>query len=156
MGNVWLRHQLEKRTIDNTASYGFEGQQLLAKIVSVYDGDTCSAAVRINGFYQIIKVRCYGYDSPEMRPSKKDANRDAEIALAKEAKAALERMVLNKIVQLKMHGFDKYGRFLGTIYCRRFWRMIDVNAAMVAGGHGVPYLGGTKQNSNTDIAKNTI
>ncbi|CAM9143033.1 unnamed protein product [Ectocarpus fasciculatus] len=68
MGNVWLRHQLKKRTTDNTAAYGFKDHSFLAKIVSVYDGDTCSAAVRINGCYQIIKVRCYGYDSPEMKP----------------------------------------------------------------------------------------
>lgn len=144
MGNAWTRHQLKNRTTDNTPEYNFKGQKLLGKIVSVYDGDTCTAAASINGLIQTIKVRCYGYDSPELRPSKKAVKRDVEIERAKAAKFELENLILHKIVTLEIHGFDKYGRFLATIYLRTLCGTLDVNAAMVSAGHGQLYFGGTK------------
>jgi hypothetical protein len=94
---------------------------------------------------QVITVRCYGYDSPEMKPPLKDLNRDTEIAAARAAKAALENFVLNKICVLKLHGLDKYGRFLATIYTKRWCQSTDVCREMVETGHGVEYFGGKKK-----------
>jgi endonuclease YncB( thermonuclease family) len=145
MGNFWTKQQLKGRTKDNTKAYGFGGQEMIGKVVSVYDGDTFTAIVKINGLFQKIKVRCYGYDSPELKPSKKDANRDKQIECAQVAKAFLENMIFDKIVTLNIHGFDKYGRFLATVYIRHGCDTFNVNAAMLSGGYGVPYDGGKKQ-----------
>ena len=144
MGNLLLRYQLRACTKENTPPYGFEGQTMLGKIVSVYDGDTCHAAVRINGQLQVIHVRCYGYDSAELKPSKSMVNRDVEIAKAKEAKQVLEELVLNKIVKLSIKGNDKYGRFLAILFLRGWCQDIDINKEMIARQQGVEYYGGTK------------
>jgi endonuclease YncB( thermonuclease family) len=148
MGQTWTKYQLRKKNSDNTPEYGFTNQTLIGKIVSVYDGDTCTAIVLINGAFQKIKIRCNGYNSPEMKPPKTDPNRDAQIAHAKEAKTALEQLVLDKIVTLQVHGFDKYGRFLATIFVNVrkcfFSKKVNVNATMISNGYGVFYEGGTK------------
>jgi micrococcal nuclease len=133
-------------TADNTPDYGFSGQIWIAKIVSVYDGDTCTAVVKINGVHQKIKVRCYGYDSPEMKLPAQEENREEKIKKAIVAKEALSELCLNKIVRLKIHGFDKYGRFLGTIYLGNWFKENEVNKIMIENGHGYPYRGGTKRN----------
>lgn len=144
MGNFIIKCQLSSKTSQNTKPYSFEGQILVGKIIRVYDGDTCTAIVKINGIFQQIKIRCNGYDSPEMKPPKADKTRDIEIQKANRAKTALEEMVLDKIVTLHIHGFDKYGRFLATIYKSRFCSTVNVNEAMISGGYGVVYFGGTK------------
>jgi endonuclease YncB( thermonuclease family) len=151
MGNLIQYYGLRNQTEDNTPEYGFNDQKMMAKVVSVYDGDTCTVVVKINGKYQKIKIRCYGYDSPEMKPSKSQNDRDAEIKKAKAAKAALEQYCLNKIVTLHMHGFDKYGRFLATIYIRKYCKQVNINRAMIDSGHGYEYFGGTKKEAGNSV-----
>ena len=112
----------------------------------IYDGDTCKALLLFRG--KIIKttIRMYGYDSPEMKPSKKLPNRDKIKKKAKEAKEFLAATVGDKIVWADTtHGFDKYGRLLADIYLtKRFYKTIHVNKSMIEAGHGKPYFGGTK------------
>lgn len=151
MGNCNQNRSLINCTLSNTPAYTFEGQVMKGKIVDVYDGDTCKAAVNINGAYQVITIRCYGYDSPEMKPPLKNENRDQEIKAAKLAKTALEEMILGRIVKLHFGKSDKYGRFLATIYAKPTSRFplfrqftVDVNDYMVTSGFGTPYFGGTK------------
>lgn len=148
MGGIWTRMQLWSRTPENTPAYNCAGQRVLGKIVHVYDGDTCTAILRYGKQYQTVKLRCFGYDSPEMKPLKTMIHRDEEIAAAKKAKEALETMILGQIVHVHLHGFDKYGRFLATLFVRRggliCGTLMDVNAWMVENQYGVPYFGGTK------------
>lgn len=151
MGNVWTRRQLRRRSLEHTPVYDFNGQTKEGKIVEVQDGDTCRAIVYIDGGYRIITVRCFGYDAPEIIANAKDQT------AATASKKALENMVLNRIVRLHFYGFDNYGRFLAKITvkaiaprgcCRTvrqvFALRLDVNAAMIEGGRGTPYFGGTK------------
>ena len=145
MGNFIQTYRLRYLTEENTPEYGFSDQRIIGKIVSVYDGDTCTAIVCINGRYQRIKIRCQGYDSPELRPSKNLPNRYQEISKAKDAKTALERFCLNKIVKLHIHGFDKYGRFLATIYIKKICGKVNINQEMLRAGHGYEYYGGKKR-----------
>ena len=152
MGNCNQNRSLINCTLSNTPMYTFERQTIKGKIVDVYDGDTCKAAVKINGVYQIISIRCYGYDSPEMKPPLKNEDREQEIKAAKLAKTALEELVLGRIVKLYFGKLDKYGRFLATIYTKptssriSFFQSfsVNVNDYMVASGFGTPYFGGTK------------
>ena len=80
-----------------------------------------------------------------MKPPLNKADRANEIIAAKRAKARLEDLVLNKIVVLKSHGFDKYGRVLGELYLNSSNLRSSVNAIMISEGHGYPYDGGTKR-----------
>jgi endonuclease YncB( thermonuclease family) len=164
MGNSYSYNSLSKRTTENTPEYGFAGQIMMGNVTSVYDGDTFRAAVHINGKYCIIKVRCFGYDSPEMRPPKSipDADRQVIVSKALAAKTALAELILNKVVNMEIQGFDKYGRFLARVWapdlppnawvspafrvgccCMRI-SYRDVCTYMIERGHGVAYVGGTK------------
>lgn len=126
--------------------FTFKDQTFIAKSCSVYDGDTFSVLFLYKGELIKYKCRCYGYDSPEMKPLLTKENRDEEIKLAKKAK---ERFIelLNKspngLIRIECFDFDKYGRILVNVY-----NDIDIksiNNIMIDEGHGKPYFGGTKE-----------
>lgn len=112
-----------------------------AKIVRVYDGDTCFAVFKLNGKYVKFKIRMEGYDSPEMKPSLESKNRENEKKAAQRAKEELEKHVCNKIVKLHCGKWDKYGRLLGIIYVDN----LNINKYMIDNGFGYEYNGGTKK-----------
>ena len=87
-----------------------------------------------------------GYDSPEMRPSKKLENRDEIKKKAIESKNYLKSLIMNEnqLVYLKCNGFDKYGRLLGNIYITKEDTQ-SVNDLMIENNHGYEYHGGTKK-----------
>ena len=118
----------------------------------VYDGDTFSSIFYWNG--QVIKwrCRCLGYDSPEMKPSLKNPNREQEKELAKKAKEySINELNKTKYIQIKCGKFDKYGRLLVTIYNTNDSSK-SLNEKMIEEGHGKPYNGGTKEGwINVDV-----
>ena len=76
--------KLKEKTL-NTPILTLEGYFSVAKVVSVYDGDTCRVVIPFKGEFYKWNVRLDGYDTPEMRPSRSKPNRDVEIAAAKAA-----------------------------------------------------------------------
>lgn len=129
-------------TATESKDFSFDGT-ILAKIVSIYDGDTVRAVFFHGNQIVQYKIRMAGYDSPEMKPLKNIPNRDELIKKAKEAKAALSTKILNKVVVIKCNGFDKYGRILGNVYDLESDE--NINNFMVTGGYAKPYDGGKKQ-----------
>jgi len=141
--------------------FSFEGHRFLAKVPEggIYDGDTLRVVFRfplntIDGRGPLMqwRARMAGYDSPEMKPSLKLANRGAEITAAHAAKDALTTLVNangDGLVWIECGPFDKYGRPLVTMYTRAGPSLAEngtnINAWMMANGHGVPYDGGTKK-----------
>jgi endonuclease YncB( thermonuclease family) len=87
----------------------------------------------------------YGYDSPEMRPSRKLENRDEIKANAIKSRDYLKGLILNENIFLHCLDFDKYGRVLGNIYIDELGSQ-SVNDHMVAENYGYSYFGGTKKN----------
>lgn len=124
--------------------FSYAGQRLAAKVVDVYDGDTIRVVFRSGGRLVQHRARMAGYDSPEMKPPRASATRDREIAAAVAARDALRRAVDGRLVEIACGPFDKYGRVLVTVYVPAATGHVDVNAWMVAAGHGVPYAGGAK------------
>ena len=106
-----------------------------AKVVKVYDGDTVTIATNLYGEIYRFSVRLNGIDTPEM----KSKNENVKLR-AQKAKNALSSLVLDKIVELKNVGYDKYGRILADIYIEN----IHVNNWMIAEGHAIEYDGGHK------------
>jgi endonuclease YncB( thermonuclease family) len=135
------RYKLNKCTLENTQKYEFKGKVYLCKVLSIYDGDTITIAIKLDKQYFQRRVRMYGYDSPEMKPLKKLKNRDEIIKNAKIAKNVLENKILNKIVECHIIGFDKYGRILANI----IYSGENINDFMLTSGHGYEYFGGTKR-----------
>lgn len=131
--------------IDKTPYFSFKGKIFNARCCSVYDGDTFTALFIYNGEFIKYKCRCYGYDSPEMKPLLSKLNREEEIQLAHKAKERFIELVeksKNNLIRIECLDFDKYGRILVNVY-----NGVDkqsINDIMISEGHGKPYFGGTK------------
>ena len=61
---------------NDTKMFSLNGKTKLCRVVDIYDGDTCKVVFRLNRKIYRWNVRMEGYDSPEMRISKNDPNRD--------------------------------------------------------------------------------
>ncbi len=77
------------------------GDEPKVKVISVIDGNTIEILDNNGDHYKIL---LYGIDSP-----------DSGQHFAKEAKALLAQLVLEKSVTLVMHGKDRYGVRIGEI-----------------------------------------
>lgn len=143
-----LKSNTNLETLDafdkKTPTFTLKDTFKICKIVDVYDGDTIRGVFENNGVYNKWTIRMYGYDSPEIRPSRKLPNRDEIKAKARESRDYLREKVLNKTVFLHCLDFDKYGRVLANVYIDELGE-ISVNDHMVEMNYGYPYFGGTKK-----------
>jgi micrococcal nuclease len=96
--------------------------QMPAEVLWVLDGDTVN--VRMGG--RAVRIRLYAIDCPE----------DGQ-PWGVTAKAGLIKMIARKPVVLDVHGIDKYGRTLATIFAHYGpgSKLINVNERMVMLGH---------------------
>jgi endonuclease YncB( thermonuclease family) len=142
--------------INNTPKYGYNNHELFGKILRVYDGDTLWIAAKLpeSKHYCQLNCRMFGYDAPEMKPSKSLPNRETHIKNAIAAKIELSNY-LDSIVKVRIHKFDKYGRFLVTIW--KLGEEKSVNQQMIEKGFAYEYYGGTKKNDDElDLKNDTI
>ena len=137
---------LDKIDKENIKCFSFRDQILYGYPTNIYDGDTFSLLFVYKDEVLKYRCRCALYDSPEMKPSLSNPNRDNEKVLALKAKERLKELLEKhetKMIKVKCGDFDKYGRLLIEI-----WNMVDnetVNEIMIKEGHGKPYNGGTKE-----------
>lgn len=126
-----------------------------AKVVSVYDGDTITAAINLysNKYYKF-SIRLNGIDTPELR-TKNAEEKQAGIV----ARDYLRLLVLDRIIKLDVGKFDKYGRALAYLYNEDVsdadieqerdspsnQRPKSINYNMITTNHAVAYDGGTKK-----------
>ena len=140
-------------TYENTPEYTLNNLRQKVKILRVLDGDTVDIALYHEASKHIYRyrVRLYGIDTPEKRPSLLDPNRQAEIAASLRAKQALEQRVKeNDFILLALfYQTDKYGRQMCTFYDKNG---DDINQWMIQQGHAYEYHGKTKKkfNQNSD------
>jgi len=95
----------------------------------VYDGDT----IKAEGYDIVIKVRLAGIDIPET--SKRKGQPSQRYAL--KAKKHLAGLILNKVVDIKGYGLDRYNRILGVI----FLNGKNINLEVVRAGFAEVYRG---------------
>ncbi len=122
------------RADKSVPKYTLAGRRVMAKCVSVYDGDTAQFVFRADVGQPLCRYSCrmIGYNSAEIR-----GGSEAEKAQAQVSKNALSDMILHKIVTLDLGEFDKYGRPLAAVHCAG----VDVNRWMIDNGHGKLYTG---------------
>jgi len=77
-------------------------------VVRIYDGDTIKAA----GHDIEIKVRLVGIDALETSKGKRRPGQP----FGRKAEKHLSGLLLNKIVDIKGYGSDRYGRILAEVY----------------------------------------
>lgn len=122
---------LGNRTCYNTNVFSLTGREFIAKVVSIYDGDTMTCIIEMfpETFYQV-KFRLFGIDTPELNGDNVEQAiqaRNRVICLVtsediqniqsmsrKDIKALLN---MNQyFVKIQCHHFDKYGRVLADVY----------------------------------------
>jgi endonuclease YncB( thermonuclease family) len=113
------------------------------KVVRVYDGDTLKAA----GHDIEIKVRLVGIDAPETSKKKREPGQP----YSQKATKHLVSLVLNKIVDVKGYGTDRYGRILGVVFVNGK----NVNIEMIKAGLAEVYRGKQPKYLNIKIYQNT-
>ena len=137
-------HEIVER--ESMPCFSFNEKTFYGIPTNIYDGDTFSLIFEYNGETIKYRCRCFGYDSPEMKPSLQNPNRDKEKDLAKLAKTRFTELLTknpNGVIRVKCYKFDKYGRILVDI-----WNDVDeksVNDIMIEEGHGKKYDGGKKE-----------
>ncbi|UCF85477.1 MAG: thermonuclease family protein [Desulfobacteraceae bacterium] len=99
------------------------------KITRVYDGDT----VKAQGHDIEIKVRLVSIDTPETSKEKRDPGQP----YSQQAKKYLTDLILNRSVDIKGYGLDRYNRILGVIYLGNQ----NINLEMVKAGFAEVYRG---------------
>lgn len=157
--------ELLKCVDKDISCFSLEGREIKAKITNVYDADTCRAVFYLADKLVKYTIRLKGIDTPEIRPRKTVEFREQEIKAAKKSrnrfiqlctdqsieiekeykKKEIQNLIDNnkKIVILKCHEFDKYGRLLATIY--EDTNKNSFNQTLIDEGYAYAYDGGTKQ-----------
>ena len=124
----------------------FKNVEIWAKPTSVYDGDTLTVNIlfppkgdhfiddeRVGKFVTSLKVRCNGYDTPEMKgktPLEKKCALISKIAFIRKINFVDKNSSENGLILLNLSGLDKYGRALGTVYVVEGNKKVDVNQFM--------------------------
>tara|TARA_Y100000389_G_C17471074_1_gene530979 strand:+ start:9188 stop:9622 length:435 start_codon:yes stop_codon:yes gene_type:complete len=123
---------------DGVPEFSLKGTTKEAKIVSVYDGDSCKVVFPLQEKLYKWTCRLAGIDTPELRTRNK-----LEKAHGLLVRDKLREKILNKVVTLKCFEFDKYGRLLISIYCDD--DKLSVNQWLIDNDYALKYDGGTKK-----------
>ena len=99
------------------------------KVTRVYDGDS----IKAEGHDIEIEVSLVGIDAPETSRKKGEEGQP----YSQESKKYLEGMILNKKVDIKGYGRDRYNRMLGVVYLDSK----NINLEMVKAGLAEVYRG---------------
>lgn len=111
------------------------------KILKVIDADTIlvSAPFMPAPLKKQMPMRLSNVDTPNV---KRWANCDGESVLGEEAKKYVEILIKkSKTQQVKIVGYDKYGRWLGQIYLDGK----SISDSLIENKFARPYYGGKKQ-----------
>ena len=150
ISNYRLRRALQRTDFDQVPRFTFKGITTLAKIVSVYDGDTVTLGFKWNKIYIKKSFRLYGIDTPELHPPKDDPYYQLHQQAGRMIANWVGEQLLNKIVWIQFTKEDKYGRLMGCIYLSNqippFKNIMDnsFNQLLIDKGYAIPYFGKTK------------
>lgn len=128
-----------KKALEDVPRFSLKGNKIWAECISVYDGDTITVAFHISKNAFKFSVRLSGLDTPELRSKNPIAKRKAY-----KARDYLRNLILDEVIYMELHDFDKYGRLLADIYIDRGYPQ-SINQQMVEQGHGYYYDGGKKK-----------
>lgn len=147
LDNNELTEILKKVKNSDVEEFSLKNKTFMAKVVDIYDGDTCKIVFYLNN--QLVKFTCRlnGIDTPELKPLKTKINRDFEIEQAKHCRNKLLEMCCgknnDKLVFIECGNFDKYGRLLVDIYETKEC-VYSFNNILIKEGYARSYDGGKK------------
>ena len=142
------------------SEFSLTGLEDYAKVVHVYDGDTCHVVIKYNNKFTKFTCRLIGLDTAEMT-SKDDTKKQKAIqarnflinkvtgqtvksnVTKKEIKELLSSS--NKLCYVHFYDQDKYGRWLVDLYENKNDK-VTINQQLINTGLAVEYDGGHKNN----------
>ena len=129
--------EIDWANVDNKVElFSLEGQEHLAKVVDVYDGDTIKCVFPIHNTLYRWNCRLSGVDTPELR-----TRCSIEKKHGYKVRDYLRDKILNKMVYVQCNDFDKYGRLLVNI----LYDGCIINDWLIKNDYAFQYDGGTKQ-----------
>ena len=132
------RRQLMNATYKETPKYTIKNYKTWAKVIRIYDGDSCYVALFIEDKMVKIPCRLQGIDTAEIR-----SDNPREVMHAKRAKEFLTNIVSDKLMWVHIHKTEKFGRYLTTLYNNKT-ESINVSQLILGAGLGYEYNGGKK------------
>jgi endonuclease YncB( thermonuclease family) len=147
---------LESATMENTKLFNLTST-IQAKVLSVYDGNTYTAAFFLplesmtgsvccsdcgykgSPVMNPVKFKCKvsGIDTPELRTNNLHTNE-----MGYKARDMTRELILNKIVTIDCYGFDKHGHLLTTVFDQDSG---DLGLSLVGARLAVEHDDGTKK-----------
>ena len=144
MGNKFSSEyrKLNSVDIDTVPKLPNQNKKTLAKIVKVYDGDTCTCLfMHDKKVPTILNIRIKGIDAPELKS--KNINEKEAATLVRDFVA---NKIKDKIVNIKLESWDKYGgRALGEVYIKKKGREVPLSNYLVEEHLAKPYDGSKKE-----------
>ena len=112
------RNELKRQTNDSLIRFTLKGKTSLAKVVSIYDGDTCDLAFYLDDQTDNVvryKCRMSGYDAPELDEPNGEVARNylAHLCLGQDPgrlREITKDNLQNKLDNSKTLVFAKFGR----------------------------------------------
>ena len=135
---------------DKVKEFGFDGEIKEAKVVSVYDGDTCKVVFPVLRKLYKFNCRIQGVDTPEIRTRDK---KEKEYGL--QVRDKLREKILNKVVWVECGDFDKYGRLLIDIK-NPLLDSEKISEWLIKNNYAFKYDGGTKKDWGEYLKKNKL
>ncbi len=97
--------------ISDVTKFTFKGTKTFARVMSVYDADTITITFDVNGTCHSFSIRILDIDSPEVK-----ASTTLESKVAKRLREVIKTLILDQIVYVEIHDYDKYGRLLADVF----------------------------------------
>ena len=117
--------------------FTFKGEKKIAKVVSVYDGDTIKVVFAVSGKLYKFNCRIQHVDTPEIRTRNK---KEKEYGL--KVRDELRKKIMDKVVTIICDDFDKYGRLLIDIEIEQQKLLSEW---LIENNYAFRYDGGTKK-----------
>jgi endonuclease YncB( thermonuclease family) len=128
-----LNNSIHRHNYDNTLEFSLNNLIKEARVVDIYDGDTCTCIFELNRKYHKFVIRLAGIDTPEIT-SKNEQNKKTALEARKRLCTLISNDFINMdinikrkelrnllnakcyLIKIKCGQFDKYGRLLGWLY----------------------------------------
>ena len=157
--------KFEPYTFELTPEFSLKDQELVARVVDIYDGDTITVVLNIFNKFFKFTTRLSGIDTCEMK-SKENANKElaykarnrlvqlitSTIPGIEIPRSEIRRILNNKVylIKIKCGQFDKYGRLLGEIYVKN--ESLSLNQILINEKLAYSYDGKTKYTEEVQVS----
>lgn len=171
--------KLRSLTDNDIGEFSLAGRKTVGKVVDIYDADTCKIIFGLDNVIVKFNCRLSGIDTPELKPSRLNPDRELEKKAAQRARNRLIQLCTDcdctldkkfsrkskkeflkkneKLVNIHCGDFDKYGRLLIEIFDINNDK--SFNSMLIEESYANKYDGGKKEpfkfNTILDIESDT-